>query len=149
MARQIDPAGDSAGTDAAASGSSAADSGSACDLATVAEVSDGAGKPMQLTGGAGTICAYGAVDDPSYFMYVSVYNDQPSMASMTQIESGSDHLAGLGDDAFWNGTAGVVFVHKGNRGFSFALPSLANLTTDPAAIKSKMVTLATTAAARF
>jgi hypothetical protein len=142
-------AGDSAGTDAAASGSSAADSGSACDLATVAEVSAGAGKPMQLTGGAGTICAYGAVDDPSYFMYVSVYDDQPSMASMTQIESGSDHLAGLGDDAFWNGTAGVVFVRKGNRGFSFALPSLANLTSDPSAIKSKMVTLATAAAARF
>jgi hypothetical protein len=142
-------AADSGGTDTAASGSSGADGGSACDLATVAEVSAGAGKPMKLTGGAGTICAYGAVDDPSYFMYVQIYDDQPSMASMTQIESGSDHLAGLGDDAFWNGTAGVVFVRKGNRGFSFALPSLANLTSDPSAIKSKMVTLATTAAAGF
>jgi hypothetical protein len=136
-------------TNDAAAGSDAADSGSACGLATVAEISAGASKPMKLTGGAGTICTYGAVDDPGFFMYVQVYNDKDSMATETQIESGSDHIDGLGDDAFFNSTGGVVFVRKGTRGFSFTLPSLANLTTSPDAIKANMVTLAKAAAARF
>jgi hypothetical protein len=133
----------------AASGSAVSDSGSACGLATVAEISAGAGKPMELAGGEGTICTYHAVDDPSFFIYVQVYNDQDSMATTTQIESGSDHIDGLGDDAFFNKTVGVVFVRKGSRGFSFTLPSLANLTTNPDAIKANMVALAKAAAARF
>ena len=139
-----------AGSDnAAAAGSDVANSGSACDLATIAEISAGAGKPMELAGGAGPICTFHAVDDPSFFIYVQVYSDQESMATTTQIESGSDHIDGLGDDAFFNKTVGVVFVRKGNRGFSFTLPSLANLTTSPDAIKSNLVTLAKAAAARF
>jgi len=140
---------DLGGSNNAAAGSDAANNGSACDLATAAEVSAGAGKPMKLTGGADTICAFGAVDDPSFFMYVQVYNDKNSMATPLGIEDGSDHIDGLGDDAFFNKTAGMVFVRKGDRGFSFTLPSLANLTTDPAAIKANMVTLAKAAAARF
>jgi hypothetical protein len=142
-------AGDSGDTNDAAAGSDVAESGSACDLATVAEVSAGAGKPMKLTGGADTICAFGAVDDPSFFMYVQVYNDKASMATPLGIEDGSDHIDGLGDDAFFNKTAGMVFVRKGDRGFSFTLPSLANLTTDPAAIESNMIALGKAAAARF
>ena len=138
-----------AGGNDAASGSDAAASGSACDLATVAEVSAGAGKPMKLTGGAGTICTYGGVDDPSFFMYVQVYNDQDAMATPLGIESGSDHIDGLGDDAFFNKTTGEVFVRKGDRGFSYTLPSLNNLTTSPDAIKANMVALAKAAAARF
>ena len=140
-----------AGSNTAAAGSDVADNGSACGLATVAEISAGAGKPMQLAGGAGTICTYHAVDDPSFFMYVQVYNDQASMATTKSVETGSttDHIDGLGDDAFFNGTVGVVFVRKGDRGFSFTLPSLANLTSNPDAIKANMVTLAKAAAARF
>jgi hypothetical protein len=133
----------------AAAGSDVAANGSACDLATVAEVSAGAGKPMKLTGGADTICAFGAVDDPSFFMYVQVYNDKDSMATPLGIETGSDHIDGLGDDAFFNKTTGMIFVRKGDRGFSFTLPSLANLTDNPDAIKTNMVTLAKAAAARF
>jgi len=140
-----------AGSDTAAAGSDVADSGSACGLATVAEISAGAGKPMVLAGGAGTICTYHAVDDPSYFMYVQVYNDQASMATTKQVETGStsEHIDGLGDDAFFNRIVGVVMVRKGDRGFSFTLPSLANLTSNPDAIKANMVTLAKAAAARF
>jgi hypothetical protein len=55
----------------------------------------------------------------------------------------------LADDAFWNKTLGAVYVRKGSRAFSFTLPSLANMTDNPDAIKSKMVTLATAAAGRF
>jgi hypothetical protein len=132
----------------AAAGSS--DPGSACNLATVAEVSAGAGKPMKLTGGEGPICAFGAVDDPGFFIYVQVYSDAEGLAHMTQAEGeDSDHLDGLADDAFWNKTLGAVYVRKGSRAFSFTLPSLANITDNPDAIKSKMVTLATAAAGRF
>lgn len=131
----------------AALGSS--DTGSACNLATITEISAGAGKTMKAVGGEGDICVYGAADDPGFFIYAKVYDDTASMDTMTQVETGSDHLDGLGDDAFWNGTIGTVFVRKGTRAFSFALPSLANLTSNPDAIKANMVTLATAAAARF
>lgn len=133
----------------AAAGSDDAASGSACALATVAQVSAGAGKPMKLTGGADTICAYGAVDDPSFFVYVQVYNDKDAMATPLGIESGSDHVDGLGDDAFFNKSTGMIFVRKGDRGFSFTVPSLANLTSDPAVTKANMVTLGKAAAANF
>ena len=104
---------------------------------------------MKLTGGADTICAYGAVDDPSFFVYVQVYNDKDAMATPLGIESGSDHVDGLGDDAFFNKSAGMIFVRKGDRGFSFTVPSLANLTSDPAVTKANMITLGKAAAANF
>jgi len=42
-----------------------------------------------------------------------------------------------------------VFVREGTRGFSFSLPSFANLTDAPAAVQAKMVALATAVATRF
>jgi hypothetical protein len=104
---------------------------------------------MKVVLGAGDNCAYSATDDPSFALEATAYEDTSSMATITSIESSSDHLAGLGDDAFWNGTVGAVFVRKGTRGFSFTLPSFANLTDAPAAVRAKMVALATAVAARF
>lgn len=125
-------------------------SGAACALVTADEVTTAVGKPMKLTGGAGSICTFGEVADPSLFIYVQIYADQASMATPKQLETtGGEHIDGLGDDAFWQGTAGMVFVQKGSRGFSFTLPSLANLTSSPDAVKANMVTLATAALARF
>lgn len=142
--------GAAAAADSAGAAAGSSDPGSACNLATIAEVSAGAGKPMKLTGGEGPICAFGAVDDPSFFIYAQIYSDAAGLGTMTQVEGeGSDHLDGLGDDAFWNKTLGAVYVRKGSRAFSFTLPSLANMTDNPDAIKSNMVTLATAAAARF
>jgi hypothetical protein len=133
-------------TDAAA----AADGGKACQLATAAQISTAAGKPMQSVGGAGDIiCTFSAVDDASFAMSVAIYNDEASMVTIKSVESGSEHLAGLADDAFWNPTIGAVFVQKGSRGFSFALPSFANLTDNPAAVKTNMVTLAREALTNF
>jgi hypothetical protein len=138
------------GSDAAAASDAADNTGPGCKLATVAEISTAAGKPMKLVGGALGICAYSAVDGPSFALEASIYEDTASMTTMTTLENaGSEHLDGLGDDAFWNGTIGTVFVRKGTRAFSFSLQSFANLTDDPAAVKSKMVTLATAVAARF
>jgi hypothetical protein len=123
--------------------------GSACGLVTVDEVVAAAGQPMAMSGDGGSICTFSAAADPSFVMYVQVYNDKPSMGMMMQVETGSDHLSGMGDDAFWNATLGTVFVERGSRGFSVALPSLANLSTTPAAEKANMVTLAQAALGRF
>jgi hypothetical protein len=123
--------------------------GSACGLVTVDEVVAAAGQPMAMSGDGGSICTFSAAADPSFVMYVQVYNDKPSMGMMMQVEIGSDHLPGMGDDAFWNATLGTVFVERGSRGFSVALPSLANLSTTPAAEKANMVTLAQAALGRF
>jgi hypothetical protein len=132
-----------AGTPAA--GSSAAASGSACALVTVSEVTAATGKPMAAGNGAGNICVFSATADPSLVVYVQIYPDTPSMGTPKLNESGSEHLHGLGDDAFWT-AAGTVFVQKGSQGFSIAMPSLALTSRNaPPAI----VTLATAALARF
>ena len=75
--------------------------------------------------------------------------DGSGLGGGAQVETGSDHLAGLGDDAFWNGTLGAVFVQRGARAFSLTFNSLANLTSHPAAIKTSMVDLATKVLTRF
>jgi hypothetical protein len=146
-----DTSGDAPAAGASDAGAAAADdAGKACKLATVAQISTAAGKPMQNVGGAGdAICVFSAVDDASFAMAVSIYNDNPSMATMEQLATSSEHLVGLGDDAFWNPALGAIFVKKGSRAFSFTLPSFANLTADPAAVKSKMVTLAQQALTNF
>jgi hypothetical protein len=134
---------------AAGASGSGDDTGAGCKLATIAEISAAAGKPMKLVDGVGGICAYSAVDDASFALEVTIYDDRNSMTTITSVEGGSEHLDGLGDDAFWNPTIGTVFVRKGDRGFSISMPSLANLTNDPAAQKDKMVGLGTKIAGRF
>lgn len=130
---------------APAAGSSVAASGSACGLLTVSEVTAATGKPMAAGNGAGDICSFSATADPSLVVYVQIYPDAQSMAAPKQVESGSEHLPGLGDDAFWT-PAGTLFVQKGNRGFVIAMPSLA-LTSRKA--PPAIVALATAALARF
>jgi hypothetical protein len=73
---------------------------------------------------AGTICAYPATGDPSIVVYVQRYADAQSMAPAKATEQGSQHLPGLGDDAFWT-AGGTIFVQKGTRGFTISIPSLA------------------------
>jgi hypothetical protein len=124
---------------------SVAASGSACGLVTVSEVAAATGKPMAAGNGTGSICSYSATADPSLVVYVQIYPDTQSMAVPKQVEAGSAHLHGLGNDAFWN-TAGILFVQKGSRAFSISIPSLALTSrTAPPAI----VALATAALARF
>jgi hypothetical protein len=125
-------------------------SGSACTLVTVAEVNTAMGKPAKLTGGAGDICTFGEVADPSTFVYVQIYRDDASMAVPKQLKgTGTEPLTGMGDDAFWQPVAGMVFVQKGSKAFALTLPSFANLTANPDAVKAQMVTLAQAALTRF
>ena len=125
-------------------------SGSACDLVTAAEVTTAIGKPSTLTGGAGNICTYGVSTDPGLFVYVQTYPDEASMSGPKILAStGGEHVAGIGDDAFWVAVSGTIFVRKGSRAFSLSLPSLANLTATPEALKANMVALAQAALVRF
>jgi hypothetical protein len=133
--------------DAPAASSAASDvatAGSACALFTLAQVSAAAGKTMALTGGAGPICAYSAVGDPSLLVYVSTYADAAAMALMKEIDTDKTaDIAGLGDAAFWNDFAGTLFVAKGSRGFSVTAPGLGSSSAAPdPAVKARMVTLA-------
>ena len=148
-----DPAG-SAGSAPAGSAPASTDvpanASGACGLVTADEVGTAIGKPAKLTGGAGAICTFGEIADPSVFVYVQIYADEAAMAVPKQLDgTGVEHLDGMGDDAFWVPVAGTLFVQKGSRGFSLSLPSLANLTDNPDAIKANMVALGQDALARF
>jgi hypothetical protein len=122
----------------------------ACHLLSAADVTTAMGQPMQVVAGVGAaVCAYAAVADPSVLLQVQVFASLADAAVYTQVESSSEHVAGLGDDAFWNPTLDIIFVSRGERCFIIVSPSLANLTSDPQAPKAAMVQLATTVLASF
>jgi hypothetical protein len=125
--------------------SAAAVNGSACGLVTVGEVRMATGKHMTPGRGAGDICSFAAVGDPSLIVYIQVYRDAESLGVVKQEVSSGQHVSGLGDDAFWT-VAGNLFVQRGSTGFTITLPSLAlsSRTAPP-----KIVTLATAALARL
>lgn len=123
---------------------------SACKLLSDADVTTAMKQPMKVVDGAGSIiCEYAAVADPSTLLGVQTFASLADASLYTQLESSSEHVAGLGDDAFWNSTLDMVFVKNGDRGFSVTSPSLANLTGDPQASKAALVVLATTVLAKF
>ena len=123
----------------AASGTAAA---SACNLLTDGDVTAAMRQPMKASGDGGAICSYSALADPSVLLYVQTFASRSQAATDTQLESTSEHIDGLGDDAFWNSTLDMVFVLKGDRAFSVTSPSLANLAGDPQASEPAMVGLA-------
>lgn len=120
-----------------------AEAGSACSLVTLDEVTTAAGQPMMMSGDAGSICTFSATAEASFVIAVQSYPDLQSMRPMKQLEAGSEHLPGLGDDAFW--ANGIVFVQKGSRALAITAANVVNA----AALKTGLVTLATAALARF
>lgn len=92
------------------------------------------------------ICSYSATNDPSTVLYIQLYTDAASMGAAKAIEPGSEHLPGLGDDAFWTAAAETLFVQKGSHGFTISAPSLRPTSTRA---PQAMVTLATIASSRL
>jgi hypothetical protein len=124
-------------------GSGSDESASACNLVSEADVTTAMKQPMKVTGGAGgAICEYAATADPSVLLAVQAFANPAEAATYTQLESSSEHVDGLGDNAFWNSTLDMVFVQTGDRAFAVTSPSLANLSGDPQASESAMVDLA-------
>ncbi|MGZ4700530.1 MAG: hypothetical protein ACXV98_04885 [Ilumatobacteraceae bacterium] len=123
---------------------------SACQLLGEAEVTAAMKQPMKVAGGAGAaVCEYAATADPSVLLAVQTFASRNDAALYTQLEPSSEHVDGLGDDAFWNSTLDMVFVSRGDRSFAVTSPSLVSLTGDPQASKAAMVNLATIVLGKF
>ncbi len=139
------PAGASQG--AAASSAPVAGSGGSDSCASVVTkdaVSQATGFPIATTSGAAGICYFQAADVSKYLI-VWVFNSQEAMGPMLQIESGSEHIADLGDDAFWAGAAGILFVRKGDHGVEFQDPDFVFTPDTNTGPRDALVTLARTA----
>lgn len=124
--------------------SGSGDSDASCALVTKDAVGQATGFPIATTSGADGIC-YFQNTDPSKYLVVWVFGNQAAMAAMLQIEDGSEHIAGLGDDAFWAGAGGILFVRKGDHGVEFQDPDFAFTPDTNSAPRDALVTLARTA----
>jgi hypothetical protein len=67
------------------------------------------------------------------------------MALMLEAEPGGEHIAGLGDDAFWSPLGGLLFVRKGDHGMTFIDPDLGASSLTDTSGRDALVTLAQTA----
>jgi hypothetical protein len=136
---------------ASVSGQATGSGGTACTLVPAASVSNAMGEPMTQLGGTAADCIYAANADHSQQLMVHEFLDQTNMNNMIQqLESSSEHVDGLGDNAFWNGTIDTMLVRTGTRGFTITSTSLgAKTPTDPDAPKAAMVALATMALSNF
>lgn len=139
-----------AGAPGTGSGNGSGTDASACQLLSAADVTTAMGRPMKVSGGAGSaVCAYSATTDASVVLAVQTFATRADMATYTQIEPSGDHIDALGDDAFWNSTLDLVFVRKGDRAFVVTSPSLANLVSDPQGSRSAMTALAKIVLGKF
>jgi hypothetical protein len=135
------------GSDAATATSAA--SGSACGLLSEGDVTAAMRQPMEVSGDGGASCSYSATADPSVLLYLQTFATQAEAATDAQLEPSSEHIDGLGDNAFWNPTLDMVFVQVGERAFAVTSPSLANLADNPQASNPAMVGLAKIALQTF
>jgi hypothetical protein len=95
------------------------------------------------SGGGGT-CIF-QNSDRSKYLSVQLFTSRAAMATNLGLESSSEHIAGLGDDAFWTSGMGGLFVRKGDRGTEFTDPDFALSSATDTAPRDAMVTLARTA----
>lgn len=128
-------------TDAPAS--STGDTDASCTIVTSDAVAQAVGFAIATTSGAGGICYYQNAD-PSKYLMVQLFATQADMSLMLQIEPGNEHVAGLGDDAFWVAVGGILFVRKGDRGIEFLDPD-SSFGAGGSASRDALVTLARTA----
>jgi hypothetical protein len=118
-----------------------------CNLLTAADIATVTGSAMTMRGTDGRVsCTYLSADNTKQFA-VMIMADRHAMELLLSIEASSEHIAGLGDDAFWSAGT-IIFVRVGDRAFELTSPSL----LDPSNIdagKAGMTLLATHALAKF
>ena len=127
-----------------ASSDGSGDSDSCTSVVTKDAVGQAAGFPVANLAGAGGVCYFQAAD-PSNYLVVWVFGSQDAMAGMLAIESSSEHVDGLGDDAFWSGAGGILFVRKGDKGVELQDPDFILTVDSNTAPRDAMVTLAQSA----
>ena len=117
---------------------------SSCALVTSDAVATAGGFAVASYSGAGGTCIF-QNSDRSKYLSVQIFKSQAEMATDLSLESSAEHVAGLGDDAFWSSGAGVLFVRKGDRGIAFSDPDFALSSDTDTAPRDALVTLARTA----
>ncbi len=100
--------------DTAQAGGDADSTDPACALVTKDDVATAVGFPIATALGAGGTCIYQNTD-PSKLLALQLFTNQDAMALYLSVEDTAQHVAGLGDDAFWSGTGGFLFVRVGTR----------------------------------
>jgi hypothetical protein len=113
----------------------------ACALVTKDDVATAVGFSIaNVTGGGGTCFFQNA--EPGQYLSVQLFTDQAGMATWLGLESSGLHIDGLGDDAFWLGTTGMMFVRKGDRAFLLLDPAWTFTPDTDTAHRDSMTTLA-------
>jgi hypothetical protein len=95
--------------------------GAACSILTMDTVSHATGFAVTQTNGTDAICYYQNADQSQYLI-VTLFSSQADMATILQIEPSGEHVTGVGDDAFWVASAGILFVRKGDHGLELLDP---------------------------
>ena len=117
---------------------------SSCALVTSDAVATAGGFAVASYSGTGGTCIF-QNSDRSKYLSVQLFTSRAAMATNLGLESSSEHIAGLGDDAFWTSGMGGLFVRKGDRGTEFTDPDFALSSATDTAPRDAMVTLARTA----
>lgn len=121
-----------------------------CGLVTKDDVATAVGFSIATAIGAGGTCIFQNVD-PSLVVALQLINGQSNMSLYLSTEEGSEHIAGLGDDAFWQGAPATFFVRKGDQALVLNVQPWV-MTSDPAtdhAHRDSLVTLARIALANL
>ena len=105
------------------------------------DVATAVGYPIATVTGAGGACIFQNADPSKYFA-VSVFDTSDGMKPYLSVEDASQHVAGLGDDAFWQPTAGFLFVRKGDRAILFLNQAWVMTPDTDTAHRDSLVTLA-------
>jgi hypothetical protein len=114
------------GTSSPAGGGAGASA--ACNLFTDAEITTAAGRQFNQHDGVDStllgqsVCTYQGTD-LSTPVQVSIFYNAKAMQLDLLNESSAEHIAGLGDDAFWNPTLATVFVRKGDHAMHIVDPN--------------------------
>ena len=120
----------------------------ACALVTKDEVATAVGFPIATVSGGGGTCFFQNAE-PSQYLSVQLFTDQAGMATWLGLESSGLHVDGLGDDAFWLGATGMMFVRKGDRAFLLLNPAWVMTAPTDTAHRDSMTTLARAALANL
>ena len=132
------------GAPTGAPGAAAGSTDPACALVKPDAVGTAGGFSVADYSGAGGTCIF-QNSDRSKYLSVQLFKSQAEMATYLQLESSSEHIAGLGDDAFWTSGMGGLFVRKGDRAIEFTDPDFALSSDADTAPRDALVALAQTA----
>jgi hypothetical protein len=133
-----------AGATAAAAPVSGGDTSASCSIVTSSAVSTATGFAVAKSVVTPGQCIFQNADSSQY-LTVLIYGSQADMAVMLEAEPGGEHIAGLGDDAFWAQLGGLLFVRKGDHGMAFMDPDLGASSASDTSGRDALVTLARTA----